>query len=378
MKIVIAPDKFKGSLTADEAAAAIERGVRRAVPDADTIRIPVADGGEGTLDSLVAAAGGSKTPVAVTGPLGEPVTAEYGVIGGGRTAVIEMALASGLLLVPAEQRDPLRATTYGTGELIRHALDAGCREFIIALGGSATNDGGAGMLQALGMKLLGAEGQSVPPGGGQLGRIAKIDAAQWDKRIAESAFTIAADVQNPFIGAEGATRVFGPQKGAGPAVIEQLEQAMSSWADRIAEATGMRLHDKPGAGAAGGLSGAFLAFFPARMRRGIDVVMEQAGVSRLLQGADLVLTGEGRIDGQTAGGKAPLGIAQEAKRQGVPAIALAGAVGDGVAALHAHGLCSVHSIASSPMPAEEAMASAAQLLEQAAEQIMRAFACGRR
>ncbi|MFD1957224.1 glycerate kinase [Paenibacillus thailandensis] len=378
MKIVIAPDKFKGSLTAPEAARAIEQGVLRCNPEAATVLVPVADGGEGTLDSLIAATGGTSVPVRVTGPLGEPVEAAYGITGDGRTAVIEMARASGLLLVPPARRDPLRTTTYGTGELIRHALDAGCRSFILALGGSATNDGGAGMLEALGMRLTDRDGRKIGPGGGEIGRIANVDASGFDPRIAESSFVIASDVTNPFIGAEGASRVFGPQKGADADKVERLEEAMASWAGRMEEATGVRVRDMPGAGAAGGLGGALLAFFPAVMRRGIDVVAACCRLREKLQGADLVLTGEGAIDGQTAGGKAPLGVAEEARRLGIPVIALAGSVGAGAGKLNDLGFASIHSIVNGPMTLEEAVGRAAELLELAAEQAVRAFNAGRR
>ena len=393
MKIIIAPDSFKGSLSSEKAAEAIERGIKRCLPEAETVKIPIADGGEGTLESLIAATGGQKVPVRVTGPLGEPVDAEYGVIGGagagqesgeggdagsGRIAVIEMAKASGIVLVPADRLNPLKASTFGTGELIRHALNAGYRRFILALGGSATNDGGAGMLQALGMRLIGRDGKEIAPGagGGALAGIAAIDAADFDPRIAEARFVIASDVQNPLIGPAGATHIFGPQKGATPEMLEILERGMTNWADLIERTTGVRLHDRPGAGAAGGISGAFMAFFPAETRRGIDVVIEYANMRYHLQGADLVITGEGRIDHQTASGKTPMGIAQEAGKFGVPTIALAGAVGDGIEPLYAEGIQAVFSIVRGPMSLGEAMEKAPELIEQTAEQIMRALLTG--
>ncbi|NHN32041.1 glycerate kinase family protein [Paenibacillus agricola] len=373
MKIIIAPDSFKGSISANDATKAIERGIKRYMPQAQTILVPVADGGEGTLDCLIAAAGGTKVPATVTGPLGVLVAAEYGLLEPDQTAVIEMASASGLYLIPTEKRNPLVATTYGTGELIRKALDAGCRSFLLALGGSATNDGGAGMLQALGMKLLDAEGNSVGYGGGTLSRIAVIDDSEWDPRIAESRFLIASDVQNPFVGAQGASHVFGPQKGATPEIVEKLELNMVAWADLIAAKTGKRVHELPGAGAAGGISGAFLAFFEASIKRGIDIVIEYSRLQDHLQGADLVITGEGQIDFQTASGKTPMGIAQEAKKFGVPTICLAGSVGRGIEALYEVGITSVHSIVTGPMTLQEAMSRAAELLEQTAEQVIRSF-----
>jgi len=377
MKVVIAPDSFKGSLTAIEAAEAIARGVRRAVPHADTVLVPVADGGEGTADSLVAATGGSKFGVTVTGPLGDPVAAEYGVLGDGQTCVVEMASASGLVLVSPDRRNPLYTTTFGTGELIRHALDAGYRRFILAIGGSATNDGGIGMLQALGMHLADSDGRTVEFGGREMARIAAIDASGFDARIAESAFTIASDVQNPFIGPQGASSIFGPQKGATPAMVQSLDRGMRSWADLIERHTGIRVHDKPGAGAAGGIGGAFQAFFPATMRRGIDIVIETTRLREHLAGADCVFTGEGQVDAQTAMGKTPLGIAQEARRLGVPTFVLAGSVGTGIEPLYDHGITAVHSIASGPLMLKDAMEQADSLMEMKAEQVMRTYLAGR-
>ncbi|MBO8164144.1 MAG: glycerate kinase [Brevibacillus sp.] len=373
MKIVIAPDSFKGSVTAMEAALAIEKGIKKFLADAETVLVPVADGGEGTMDSLVAATGGKKVQAAVTGPLHEPVRAEYGLLGDGRTCVIEMASASGLCLVPPDQRNPMVTTTYGTGELIRKALDDGCRHFILAVGGSATNDGGSGMLQALGMKLLDYSGKSVGFGGGELQRIVTIDDSEWDPRIANATFLIASDVQNPLIGPNGASRVFGPQKGATPEMVEQLENNMHHWADLVQAKTGIRLHDRPGAGAAGGIGGAFQAFFPAEMRRGIDIVIEYTKLVDALNGADLVITGEGQVDFQTASGKTPMGVAEEAKKLGIPTIVLAGSIGRGIDALYQYGIESVHSIINAPMTLEEAIKRTPELLAEKAEQVLRTY-----
>jgi len=380
MKIIIAPDSFKGCLSSEAAAAAIAAGVRRFLPSCELVQVPIADGGEGTLDSLLASTPGRRVAVRVRGPLGAPVDAEYGVLerDDKPVAVVEMAKASGLCLVPPAERDPLRASTYGTGELIRAALDEGCRDFILAVGGSATNDGGAGMLAALGLRLMDAQGEPVEPVGGRLDRIARIDDAGWDSRIAASRFVLASDVTNPFVGPEGASRVFGPQKGASPEVVEALERGMLAWADVIERHTGIRVHDLRGAGAAGGIGGAFLAFFPVRFRRGIDVVIEHSSFREALPGADLVITGEGRIDSQTASGKTPLGIAQEARKAGVPTIALAGSIGPGVEALHASGIEAIFSLVNGPMELAEAMAHAAPLLERAAEQAVRAICIGRK
>ncbi|MEX2415184.1 MAG: glycerate kinase [Paenibacillaceae bacterium] len=373
MKIVIAPDSFKGSITAIEAAKAMERGVKRCFPQAETIKVPIADGGEGTMDSLVMSTGGRTIEVRVTGPLGEYVDAAYGLLQlqSGNVAVIEMAKASGLTLIATDKRSPLTATTYGTGELIKRALDDGCRSFILALGGSATNDGGAGMLQALGMHLLDDEGNEVAWGGEQLKHIQTIDDREWDSRIAESQFLIATDVQNPLLGPDGATYIYGPQKGVTPDMLESLEQNMIAWADLIEQKNGARLHELAGAGAAGGLCGAFLAFFPTTIKRGIDVVIQYTGIHAYLDGADLVITGEGQIDAQTANGKTPMGIAQEAQKYNVPTIALAGSVGQGINKLYDHGIKAVFSIMNGPMTLQQAMDNAAQLIESTTEQVMR-------
>lgn len=373
MKIVIAPDSFKGSLSALEAAKAIEKGVKKARPDAETVLVPVADGGEGTLDSLVSATDGRKVQVNVKGPLRKTVQAEYGVLGDEETCVIEMASASGLCLIEPSQLNPFITTTYGTGELIKKALDNGFRRFILAIGGSATNDGGAGMLQALGMKLLDADGQSIRFGGGALRELAQIDASEFDTRIAESEFLIASDVQNPLVGRHGASYVFGPQKGATLEMVEQLDQNLEHYADLVEKLTGIRLHEMPGAGAAGGIGGAFQAFFPSEMSRGIDIVVEYTGLNEKLIGAECVFTGEGQIDFQTASGKTPMGVAQEAKKHGIPVFALAGSIGQGIDILYEHGITSVHSIVNGPMALEEAMNRAAELLEQTAEQVIRTY-----
>jgi glycerate kinase len=378
VNIVIAPDSFKGCLSSEAAANAIERGIRRALPNAKIVKIPIADGGEGTLDSLLASAGGHRVAVVASGPLGDATAAEYGVLAKSGAAVIEMAKASGLFLVPEARRDPLRASTYGTGQLIRAALDDGCRDFVLAVGGSATNDGGAGMLQALGLRLLDADGAALAPGvgAGDLARVASIDDADWDPRIAASRFVLASDVANPLLGPSGATRVFGPQKGASPEAVESIERGMANWAGVVERHTGVRLHDRPGAGAAGGLAGAFLAFFPVELRRGIDVVLEVSPFRDAVHGADLVITGEGRIDSQTASGKTPMGVAQEARKAGVPTVAIAGSVGPGIEALYPHGIEAVFSLVDGPMTLAEAMERAEPLLERAAEQVVRAMRVG--
>ncbi|MGG1572169.1 glycerate kinase [Fictibacillus sp. NRS-1165] len=373
MKIVIAPDSYKGSVSAVEAAEAIERGVRNADPSIQTILVPAADGGEGTLDTLVSATGGRKKTVRVTGPLHNDLNAEYGILGDEKTCVIEMASASGLCLVSPEHLNPLTATTYGTGQLMKQALDDGFRSFVLAIGGSATNDGGAGMLQALGLKFLDENGSSIPFGGGELHKIKKIDLSGFDQRVKECSFLIASDVQNPLVGKEGASAVFGPQKGATEEMVKILDDNLVHWADLVEQATGVRLHDMPGAGAAGGIGGAFQAFFPAQMKRGVDVVTEYAGLPQALDGADLVITGEGRVDYQTASGKTPMGVAQLAKESNVPTLILAGSVGEGTEVLYQYGVISITSMIQQPLSLGEAMKRAPQLLEYSAEQLVRTF-----
>jgi glycerate kinase len=373
MKIIIAPDSFKGSLTAVEAASAINKGIINAFAEAETVQLPIGDGGEGTMETLVAATGGEIRQVQVTGPLNQPVEAAYGILGDGKTCVVEMASASGLHLIPEGGFSPLKATTYGTGELIRHALDDGFTDFIVGLGGSATNDGGAGMLQALGMKILDAEGDEIGFGGGALADVSRIDTGSLDPRITGSTFIIASDVQNPLIGPDGASHIFGPQKGADPEQVEVLDRNLAHWGDRIEEATGIRLHGLAGAGAAGGIGGAFLAFFPVAMKRGIDVVLDYIHLEQELADADLVITGEGQVDSQTAFGKTPLGVAQRASSQNVPTIILAGSVGEGAGVLHDFGVVSIHSITTGPMSLPEAIERAEELLEASTEQIVRAY-----
>ncbi|WP_428910062.1 glycerate kinase [Niallia sp. Krafla_26] len=373
MKIIIAPDSFKGSLTSLEVSLAIEKGIKKAFPQAETILVPVADGGEGTMDSLVAATNGHNVEVTVRGPLLNPVQASYGVLGDQETCVIEMASASGLTLIEPEQRNPLLATTYGTGELIKKALDNGCKKFILAIGGSATNDGGIGMLQALGMRLLDATGNEVGNGAAELERIVEIDEQNFDPRIKDCQFFIASDVQNPLIGPKGASYVFGPQKGADESMVAFLDSSLSKWADLVERKTGVRLHDQAGAGAAGGLGGAFQAFFPSSTTRGIDIVVEYTGLEEKMNGAACVFTGEGQIDFQTASGKTPMGVAQVAKKQGIPVFVLSGSIGKGIHELYQYGITSIHSIVNTPMDLQEAINRASKLVETTAEQVIRTF-----
>lgn len=373
MKIVIAPDSLKGSLTAVEAANSIEKGIKNAFKEAETVLIPVADGGEGTMETLVAATKGYEVFVDVTGPLGKKLVAKYGVLGDEETCVIEIATASGLDLIQEVEFNPLKTTTYGTGELIQSALNKGFRKFILALGGSATNDGGVGMLQALGLKVLTYENKEVGFGGSELSKINQIDKSNFDKRIAESEFIIASDVENPLLGKNGATAVFGPQKGVTKAMLGVLEANLCHWANVVEQYTAKRMHDLQSAGAAGGLGGAFQVFFPSILKRGIDVVLDYARFADKLINADLVITCEGQVDFQTAFGKTPMGVAQMAKANKVPTIILAGTVGAHVEALYQYGVVSVHSIMNRPIPLEVAIEEATQLLEITTEQVCRTY-----
>lgn len=329
LRIVLAPDSFKESMTAREVCDAMQAGLEESLPGATYVHVPMADGGEGTMRSLVDARGGAIERAQVSDPLGRPVEASYGLLADGRTAVIEMAAASGLELVAPADRDPLAASTRGTGELMLAALDRGVRHFIIAIGGSATNDGGAGLAGALGVRFLDASGADLPPGGAALARLDRIDASGIDPRVAEITVQVACDVDNPLCGPDGASAVYGPQKGATPAMVVDLDLALARYAHVVERDLRRDVADVPGAGAAGGLGAGLLAFTPARLRRGVQIVVDETRLADAVALADLVLTGEGRIDGQTAHGKTPFGVAQVARAAGVPVIAIAGTLGDG-------------------------------------------------
>ncbi|MBI2872439.1 MAG: glycerate kinase [Chloroflexi bacterium] len=371
MKVVIAPQGFKGSLSAMEAARAMEAGLRRVLPDAEVALVPVADGGDGTLEALVESSGGSVRTATVTGPLGEPVEAAWGAMGDGLTAVVEMARASGLVLVPRDRLDPRRATTYGTGELVRHALDAGFRRFIVAIGGSATNDGGAGMAKALGARLLDSDGKGLPEGGAALARLERIDLSGLDPRLRECTVEVATDVSNPLCSPTGASAVYGPQKGATPQMVAELDAALAHYAEVLRRDLGVDVADVPGAGAAGGLGAGLMAFLGAKLRSGVDVVCDAVGLDRHLESASLVLTGEGRLDGQTVFNKAPIGVARRAKARGLPVIAVAGSLGPGYEAVFQHGIDGVEAAVSAPMTLEEALANTPALLAAATERVLR-------
>lgn len=373
VKIMAAPDSFKGSLSAMDAARAMAEGVQLVDSGAEVVLLPAADGGEGTMSNMVSATGGTLVEHHVEDPLGREVVVHYGVLGDGKTCVIEIAEASGLPLLEKRERSPLTASSYGTGELIRHALDAGLRTFIIGLGGSATNDAGAGMLEALGMKLLDKGGEPLTRGGGALGDLAALDVTAFDPRIKESTFLIASDVENPLVGDQGASAIFGPQKGASQQVVAQLDGNLRNFADVVERFTGISLHGKRGAGAAGGAGGALQAFFNGEMQRGIDVVLDAIRFAEHLETADLVLTGEGKTDSQTLSGKAPYGIAEAAKEKGKPVVLISGMVDESSLDLLAPHFTEIHSIVGGTVTKTQAVEHAYEELKKKTATVIEAY-----
>ena len=378
MRIVIAPQSLKGSLTAAQAGEAIAEGVRAVYPDAEIAVVPVADGGEGTVQALVDATGGTMMEQVVTGPLGEPVKAFYGLLGDGRTAAIEMAAAAGLPLVPPEKRDPRKTTTFGVGELILAAYTRGSRHFIIGIGGSATNDGGAGMVQALGGLLQDDQGKPIGRGGEALSRLASASRRAIDERFHDCSFDVACDVNNPLCGARGASAVYGPQKGATPEMVAQLDSALAHYADIIERDLDIDVRDIPGAGAAGGLGAGLMAFLRARLRPGAQIVLEAVRLEEYVREADLVITAEGQLDTQTAYGKSVGAVAEVAKRYGLPVLALAGSLGENYQAVYMLGVDAVVALPPRPMTLEYAMQHAAELTREATERAMRLLDVGKR
>ena len=378
MRIVIAPQTFKGSISALDAARAMREGVMRALPEAETTLAPVADGGDGTLETLVEGSGGEIRQVEVCGPLGERRSAEWGAMGDGVTAVVEMARTSGLALVPLERRDPLTATTYGLGEAIRAALDDGFRRFVVGIGGSATNDAGAGMAQALGARLLDANGDELERGGAALSELDKIDLSGIEPRAAEASFLVACDVSNPLTGPEGASAIYGPQKGATPEMVWALDAALVNFAEVARRDLAVEVENLSGAGAAGGLGGGMVAFLNAELRAGVDIVLDTVGLDETLAGADLVITGEGALDYQTVYQKAPVGVAERASKLGIPTIAVAGTLGEGYHLTREHGIESAVAIPNGPMSLDEASARAHELIADATERAMRLMKVGAR
>ena len=373
MNIIIAPDSFKDSLSAAGVAQAIADGLAQVWPDAQLVQCPMADGGEGTVDAVLAACNGELRRHRVQGPLGGAVEARWGWLADSHTAIIEMAEASGLQLVAPGQRDACSSTTYGTGQLIRAALDAGAQRIILAIGGSATIDGGAGAMQALGVQLFDGESQPLPPGGLALARLSHISLETLDPRLAHVRFEIAADVNNPLCGPHGASAIFGPQKGASPEHVAQLDAALGHFADHCAQVLPSDVRDQPGSGAAGGLGFAAKAFLGAQFRPGVGVVAELVGLDQAVCDADLVITGEGRFDAQTLRGKTPFGVARIAQRHGVPVIVIAGTLGDGYEQMYAHGVDAAFALPSGPMSLEQACREAPRLLRERAADIARVW-----
>lgn len=377
MKILICPDSFKDALPAAAAARAIACGIRRLGDGLQLIECPLADGGEGSLDALLAATGAERRSITVQDALGRPTRADWGWLPKRRTAFVELAEASGIQALAPEERTALHSTTHGVGELIRAALDAGAERLLLTLGGSATNDGGAGMLVALGARLRDGAGRDLPPGGAALVELAELDLSGLDPRLSHLRVETAVDVDNPLLGERGASAVFGPQKGAGPEDVRRLDAALARYADVSAAALGQDHRDLPGAGAAGGMGFAARAFLSAELTPGIELIMAQAGFEALLADADLVITGEGQLDGQSLAGKTPIGVARAARAQGVPVAVLAGRLAPGWQAAYEEGITAAFALADGPMPLEEALARCAELLADRAESTVRLFTAGK-
>jgi glycerate kinase len=378
MKIVLAPNALKGCLTATQAAEAMARGVARACPAAEIACVPVADGGDGLADVLVNALRGEMLTTMVTGPRGDPVQASFCHVPARRLAAIEMATASGLALLPKDRLNPLLTTTYGTGELIAAALNLGVSHLIVGIGGSATHDGGIGMATALGARFLNEDGNPVDPVGGALAVIRRIDLRGLDPRLIGVRIEAICDVGNPLLGERGAACVYGPQKGATPEQVRELDAGLAHLATVIERDLGLDVRELPGAGAAGGLGAGLKAFLNAELRRGVDLVLDLVGLDKALRGADLALTAEGQIDFQTAFGKAPAGVGERARACGVPCLAIAGSVGGHLDSLHGLGIDAVFSLCPGPVSLEQAMAAGGDFLAATTEQAVRAFLAGRR
>ncbi|MTI80806.1 MAG: glycerate kinase [Firmicutes bacterium] len=370
MKILAAVDSFKGSLSSIEVAEAIKAGIHRVSPDMEVLTIPMADGGEGTVEAMVIATGGKFITKEVTGPLGTPVKARFGLLPDG-TAVLEMAEASGLTLVPEDQRDPRITTTYGTGELIKLALDHGATNIVMGIGGSATNDCGAGMAQALGVRLLDAEEKDLSYGGSQLDKLQRIDMTGLDPRIKDVKIQVACDVQNPLCGPTGASAIYGPQKGATPEMVKELDNKLSYFAEQFKEQLNIDVAEVPGAGAAGGLGAGLIAFTGAELKSGVELVSDTINIDSLMEQVDLVITGEGQIDSQSAYGKVPMGVAVRAAKYDKPVIAIAGSIGTGLEKLYELGIGSVVTIVNGPTSLKDAMENAANLTADATERTFR-------
>jgi len=373
MKVVLAPNALKESLSAAQAAAAMAEGVRRVLPEAETVCLPIADGGDGLAEVAREAMGGRMETVTVPGPLGDPVEAAFCLVPDRRLAVVEMAAASGLSLVPPGKRDPDRTSTRGTGALIAAALDHGIEHLVVGIGGSATNEGGIGMATALGARFLDANGRALDPVGGNLGAIRTVDVSGLDPRLRNLRIEVVCDVDNPLLGPTGASAIYGPQKGAAPDMVATLDAGLANLADAVARDLGVDVRDEPGAGAAGGLGMGLRAFLGATLKPGAELVLDLVGFDTALDGASLVMTAEGRVDGSTAHAKAPAAAARRAKARGIPCLCLAGSRTEDLTAVHAAGIDAVFPIVTGPMTLERAMSEAGRLMADTAEQIMRAL-----
>jgi len=376
MKFVVAPDSFKGSISAIEAALAMEEGIKRVFVHSEIIRIPLADGGEGTVEALITTTNGKVIYNTVLDPLGREIESFFGILGNGKTAIIEMAAASGLPLLKPEERNPYITTTYGTGQLIKAALDSGCDEIIIGIGGSATNDGGAGMLQALGASLIDINGEELFFGGRSLKDLHTINLDNLDSRLNNTKVTVACDVDNPLCGERGASAVYGPQKGASPEMVKELDAALANFADKIKIQMGIDVFNVSGAGAAGGLGAGILAFLKGKLKPGIELVLDAVDFDNKVKDADLILTGEGRIDGQTAYGKAPVGVAQVAQKYGVSVLAFGGILGDSYEKVYEKGIDFVSANVQNIVSLDEAIKNGYTLLVANTERAMRAVKIG--
>jgi glycerate kinase len=377
MRVLIATDSFKGSLKSLEAAAFIEKGIRRVYSTAQVEKIAIADGGEGTVEAMVESLRGQYRQAEVSDPVGNKVRARYGIVNGD-TAIIEMAEASGLYLVPQEKRNPFTTSTYGTGELIRDALSRGCRKIILGIGGSATNDGGMGMAAALGVKFLDKEGEPLAMGGGFLDKLQRVDISSVMPLVSQTEFVVACDVNNPLCGERGASRVFGPQKGASPQMVEVLDNNLRHYAEIIKKDLAIDVLDAPGGGAAGGLGAGLMVFCRAKLMKGMDIILNTINIDDRIKEADIVITGEGRLDEQTAYGKVPAGIGLRAKKYGKPVFAIAGSIAKGGDLVYQHGVDSAMSAIAAPMTIDEAIRESPRLIEEASERlfrIIRAVAC---
>ena len=376
MKILVAPQEFKGSISALSAAEAAKTGILRVFPQAEVVLCPVADGGDGTLETLVEVSGGEVKTCSVQNPIGETIQAQWGAMGDGVTAVIEMARTSGLALLSLGERDPLNASTYGLGQAISKALDEGFRRFIVGIGGSATNDAGAGMAQALGANLLDDQGNTINFGGAALSNLQTVDISNMDSRIKDSKFLVACDVSNPLTGEEGASAVYGPQKGATPEMVRSLDDALSNFATVVKKDLKKDVSEISGAGAAGGLGAGMMAFMGAELKAGVDIVLDTVNLRDQLSSVDLVITGEGGLDFQTVYNKAPIGVARIASEHNIPTIAIAGLLGSNFKIVHEHGIRAATSIVNGPMTLEEASERAFELISDSVEESLRFISVG--